>query len=74
MEKYLTPKTEIERMMRMKGYMIPKMGIHRFDSDEILTGSAGNVDNWNETQNLNAKTIDWKTDLKTADGVLAFNN
>ncbi len=55
----------------MKGYKIPELEIHRFDSDEILTGSAENVDNWNTDQKLNAQTIDW-TNLQKVNTTLGF--
>ena len=48
----------------MKKYLTPEIEINRFDRENIVTGSANFVDEWNQTNGYNAKTIDWKTDLK----------
>ncbi len=59
----------------MKGYKIPELRIHRFDSDEILTGSAYLVDGRYEDI-TNKAIIDWEKNLNRVDKVntmLTFN-
>ncbi len=49
----------------MKKYLTPEIDIKSFERENIMTGSANLVDEWNQSNGYDAKTIDWNSsDLK----------